>query len=103
MQEKCVVYREEIINPICPSCLALEMEAFSGPKLVPTIRKASKNMCDYIGTCIICGNPVSICAHCYSKDIIEWLNNKENNLDEEEDPFKSPFEEIDLTDFEQIT
>ena len=101
MQEKCVVYREEIINPICPSCLALEMDTMN--RLVPTIRKTAKNMCDHIGTCIICGNPVSICAHCYSKDIIEWLSTREKNLEDDEDPFRSPFEEIDLTDFDQIT
>ena len=78
MQEACQVCREAITNPVCPSCLALEMETWTvqRPQVVPTIRKTTKNMCGEVGTCTICGGSVSICAHCYSLDIIEWLRNK---------------------------
>lgn len=78
-EEKCVICQEAVTNPICPDCLQREIEhwlADINPSLVHTLR-------DYTGifkayshdgiNCIICGEEMQVCAHCFCNDIYQLL------------------------------
>ncbi len=84
-EEKCVVCQEAITNPICPECLQREIEhwlADKEPTLISEFRaytgifKAYSH--DGVG-CVICGNNMNICAHCFCSDTYEFLS---DNFDE---------------------
>lgn len=77
---KCIECRESITNPICPVCLAKEMKNWK-----PSIRK-------YLTTpeynnngvnCLICGKGMSICAHCFCRDVYDDLMEEEPEIAEE--------------------
>ncbi len=77
--EVCVICAEVITNPICVDCLEREMEHWlmdKKPKLVSLIRdttKSFKSYTHYVTTCIICGNNMNVCVHCYAKEISEFI------------------------------
>lgn len=71
----CIECREGITNPICPACLAREMESWE-----PTIKSiilSADDTNDYgeadWAKCVFCGMGMNICAHCYCKDVYESL------------------------------
>ena len=66
---------EEIIsNPICPGCVARGIEQWAliwMPELLPALQFSSS-----LGTgthCILCNRDMSLCAHCYSREIYEMV------------------------------
>ena len=69
----CVVCDETITNPICPDCLARQMRSWLHelkPKLAEQIDgfHLSGDV-----NCVLCGQGMSICAHCYSRDVYEQI------------------------------
>ncbi len=70
---RCVECDEVITNPICSECLASRM------RLV--VQEHNPEMAKFITgididgdtTCIQCGNRMGLCAHCFSKDIYDFL------------------------------
>lgn len=67
----CIECREGITNPICPECLAKEMESWNEEMISILIRPET-----YVGDgvrCLFCGTPMTICAHCYSRDIYDSI------------------------------
>jgi hypothetical protein len=65
----CIICREGITNPICPECLAKEIGHWR-PELKSSM--ATPASTGY-SRCMICGKGMSICAHCYSRDIYELI------------------------------
>ena len=75
--ESCIQCEEVITNPICPDCLSGRMREWVtelDPKLANEIVGFSMSGPT---KCLFCGNGMTICAHCYSRDIYEQL--LENN------------------------
>ncbi|HLD34171.1 MAG TPA: hypothetical protein VJB66_05565 [Candidatus Nanoarchaeia archaeon] len=69
----CVVCDEMITNPICPDCLAKQMRSWvneTNPTLAERID--GFNMSGDV-SCLFCGQGMSICAHCYSRDVYEQI------------------------------
>ncbi|HLD33912.1 MAG TPA: hypothetical protein VJB66_04245 [Candidatus Nanoarchaeia archaeon] len=69
----CVVCDEIITNPICPDCLAPKMRSWvseSNQKLAKEIDGFSMGG-DV--NCLFCGEGMSICAHCFSRDVYEQI------------------------------
>ena len=70
---RCAECDEVITNPICSDCLATNMRIVVkeyAPVLAAEIRGAD---IDGDTTCIKCGKGMGLCAHCFSKDIYEFL------------------------------
>ena len=76
----CIECREGITNPICPECLAKEIEEWK-PWLKP-ILSAPDKVAEGV-RCMFCGKLMSICAHCYTKDIYDYLIEEEPEIAEE--------------------
>ena len=71
----CIVCQEGITNPICPECMAKEIKSWK-PGLSRILTKpAYKYTTGAI--CMFCGREMSICAHCYCRDIYDILVEEE--------------------------
>ena len=76
---ECVVCRETVTNPVCPSCLSAEIGAWleeTKPELLERFNEASKEM-DLVlfneETCILCKQGMDVCTYCYTEHIFNWL------------------------------
>ncbi|MBT4446473.1 hypothetical protein HOA92_02910 [archaeon] len=70
---RCIDCTEIISNPICSECLGKQMKQMLGeidPSLAEKIVTSN-----YAGDthCIGCGSEMSLCAHCFSKDVYEQI------------------------------
>lgn len=78
---QCIECREGITNPICPDCRATEIESWR-----PWLKHILPTPETYVGDgvrCMFCGKLMSICAHCYTKDIYNYLVEEEPEIAEE--------------------
>ncbi len=93
-EEKCVICQEAITNPICPDCLHREIEEWlldKNKSLVPKLRAYTWIYGSYRHTgtsCVICGGDMSVCAHCFCKDVYDFLSSE---LGENADDFLFSF------------
>ncbi|MBU0470607.1 MAG: hypothetical protein KKA62_02110 [Nanoarchaeota archaeon] len=70
---RCVECDDIITNPLCSNCLA--------ERMVATIRHHDVKLADAIKgfkvdgetKCILCGEGMGLCAHCFSMDIYRFL------------------------------
>lgn len=75
----CWVCGDVITNPVCPECLAVEIEdwlARINPDLIPSVRQMSRTVEDKehnTTTCILCGDKIDTCTFCFVQDIINLL------------------------------
>jgi hypothetical protein len=67
----CIVCREGITNPICPECLAREIKHWK-PGLSRILAKPAYGY-TMDTKCMFCGKDMSICAHCYCRDVYDIL------------------------------
>ena len=82
-QNRCVECDDIITNPVCPNCLAAQMMVMIGEydhKLVEYIKGIS---IDGNTTCIICNQRMGLCAYCFSKDIYEFIKDKNQKIGQE--------------------
>ena len=70
LDAKCIVCREGITNPICPGCLAKEI-GYWRPELKTSLATPAASAESV--RCMFCGKGMSICAHCYSRDIYDLI------------------------------
>ncbi len=70
LDAKCIVCREGITNPICPECLAKEI-GYWRPELKTSLATPAASAESV--RCMFCGKGMSICAHCYSRDIYDLI------------------------------
>lgn len=80
---RCVECNEIITNPLCTMCLAERMAMVVG-EYDQKLAKAIKGI-DVEGDtrCISCGRHMGVCAHCFSKDVYEFLAEKKPAVAEE--------------------
>lgn len=75
---RCVECEDIITNPVCSDCLSINMRVMVqeyAPVLAAQIHGAD---IDGDTNCIKCGKGMGLCAHCFSKDIHEFL--QEHNV-----------------------
>ena len=83
IHNRCVGCDDIITNPVCSDCLAVQMAVMVGeydPELARHIRgiKIQGNT-----VCIKCGQKMGLCAHCFSKDIYQFILEKNERLGKE--------------------
>ena len=85
MSHRCIVCNEGITNPICPECLGRELEQWlheNGMDYPIWPPKRTKRN-DPKTRCIICGNDMELCAHCFTSDVYEAVLEKRPELKED--------------------
>ena len=91
-EASCEVCEEVITQPVCHKCLEREMIEWlihkKGNKadLISFIKQTTMSFAvyDYIQTkCVICGKKMRVCAHCYCKEISDYISKKYPELEEE--------------------
>jgi|SRR3989338_9141594 len=80
----CLECNEGIFNPVCPVCLAGEMQAWvesngfekkTGEKIIAFANKAKSRFIDEGINCAVCKkNQTSICPYCFTDKIYNFLN-----------------------------
>ncbi|PIN87839.1 hypothetical protein COV12_01655 [Candidatus Woesearchaeota archaeon CG10_big_fil_rev_8_21_14_0_10_32_24] len=79
----CIECNHIITNPICASCLSEEMVLLvseTRPDLAQNIRGFHF---DGDVHCIKCNESMGLCAHCFSKDIYEYIKENDSVLAKE--------------------
>ncbi len=82
-----------ITNPICYRCLESEIEQWLSsrmPELVPKLKKTGKMFASYTHTgtrCILCGNNMNVCSHCYCYEVSKLVEKDPELADEFIDTF----------------
>ena len=78
-QAQCIECGEGITNPVCPDCIKQEIISWH-PELGKTLVTPTF---DSGVNCMFCGRNMSICAHCYSRDVYQYLITENTVLAEE--------------------
>lgn len=77
--ETCAICSEGISNPICPDCLASQMQAFFGENVgkrnhfVQRLAKIAMANVTVASWCVLCKKPMAVCTHCYSSAVHDEL------------------------------
>ncbi|MDP3990276.1 MAG: hypothetical protein Q8Q01_03660 [archaeon] len=74
---RCVECFHTITNPLCTSCLAERMNMVIGETYPGLAKEIIPANIEGETECISCHKKTGLCAHCFSKDIYEYL--KERN------------------------
>ncbi len=82
MQE-CVLCKEYITNPLCPSCISEQVKDWLGekkPELINELSQETEKMT--LGKfneneCIKCKGFMDICTYCHTEHILDWLKMKD--------------------------
>lgn len=82
---ECLDCKEAVFNPLCPSCLTIQIEAWlSSLSSYPLKNKIIKRLKDYVEKtnnlvrkstiCVSCGKPkASICPYCFTNYVFNLL------------------------------
>ncbi len=83
IRNSCMECDEAITNPLCPECLARGMRVMVGEQNQKLSRQIAGFSTSGETHCIRCGKEVGLCAHCFSKDIYEFLSGKNKRIAQE--------------------
>ncbi len=80
ISSRCMECDDVITNPLCAHCLAEKMRMVVGI----TNKTLAKNIVGFSSegstTCLQCGDHMALCAHCFSKDIYEYVQENDPQL-----------------------
>ncbi len=76
----CAECDEIITNPICTECLADRMRLVVGENNPALAQQIQGFPLDGGINCLRCGKSMAICAHCFSKDIYEFLREENSPI-----------------------
>ena len=79
----CIECDECITNPICAQCLAEKMRAMVGEQSPELAKNIHGIHLDGATQCILCKRGMALCAHCFTKDIHEYLAENDEDLAKE--------------------
>ena len=77
---RCVECDEIITNPLCSDCLAQNMRVMIGQSDPALAADITSFAIDGDTHCIRCGKGMGLCAHCFSKDVYFFLEEKRSSL-----------------------
>ncbi|MBI2146268.1 hypothetical protein HYU22_02940 [Candidatus Woesearchaeota archaeon] len=86
---RCVECDEIISNPLCSECLAECMKSMVQEYNPALAEEISGFAIEGDTTCISCGQGMGLCAHCFSREIYEYLQEKDAAIAKE---FSSRFD-----------
>ena len=78
-KHECLLCGDAITNPVCHTCLQTEVAGWlenQMPKLISRLKKTGEMFASYThpGTsCILCGNNMNVCSHCYCDEVNKLL------------------------------
>ena len=72
-----------ITQPICAECLAQHMQVMVSEYNPRLAKKIYGYQLNGETSCLFCHQPMAICAHCFSKDIYEYINTKSKIIAQE--------------------
>lgn len=84
----CGACDDAITNPICPECLERQIVAWlstRAPEHAEAV-KGTKDIFDGFSspvTCIICGENMNVCPHCFVREVYHLLGARDRELGEE--------------------
>ncbi len=87
--EACVECDEPITNPVCPECLEQSVKSWLvgvRPQLIKRLEGAAKDAGYAQGftRCVRCHKEMSVCPHCFSNSVLEFIRaEKTPELEEE--------------------
>ena len=74
---RCIECEDIITNPLCSYCLASQMSVLVGECDRKLADKIAGFTVEGKTKCISCNRNMGLCAHCFSKDVYQYL--QENN------------------------
>lgn len=77
---RCVECNEVITNPICSACLAERMKMIIAKADAPLAEQITGAEIGGDTTCVLCGQEMGLCAHCFSNDVYEFLQESNSAL-----------------------
>ena len=80
IENGCIVCNEIITNPICPDCLSERMRYWLDENNSKLGKDVKGFHLEGPTKCIFCGTGMAICAHCFSRDIYDYLEENDRNL-----------------------
>ncbi|MFC1801506.1 hypothetical protein ACFLZB_03500 [Nanoarchaeota archaeon] len=80
---KCTVCNEAITNPVCPECLAKSISVWLAEKDPSLAQDIHGFETEGPTNCIFCGKNMAVCAHCFSRDIYDYLSQKNSKIAKE--------------------
>jgi hypothetical protein len=72
-EANCIVCEQVITNPVCPDCLASKMKLWLGEISVTLADDVDGFALDGMTSCLFCGKGMSLCAHCFTRDVYDQL------------------------------
>lgn len=72
----CAECGDVITNPVCSDCLATQMRIMVGEKDPELAREIESVSISGRSRCMHCGKKMGLCAHCFSRDIYFFLEEK---------------------------
>ena len=84
VSHSCIECDDVITEPICPGCLSKRMQQFV-EESDPELAKEIENLVVPEGNalCLFCGKKMNICAHCFSREVYEFIVEKNSLLAED--------------------
>ncbi|MAF99115.1 MAG: hypothetical protein CMH61_00740 [Nanoarchaeota archaeon] len=79
----CVECEEVITHPICSECLSSRMRSFVGEHDEELSSQLVGAGIEGGTQCLLCHQPMGLCAHCFSRDVYDYLVEKNPALAEE--------------------
>lgn len=80
---RCIECEHIITNPICTDCLAQRMKVVVGEYNQSLAEEIHGCGIEGETPCIMCGKKMALCAHCFSRDVYDYLNEKDSNIAKE--------------------
>ena len=81
---RCIECTDVITNPVCPGCLAKEMQVMvSEHNEALAMQITAPHIPGGETMCISCGDSMNLCAHCFSKDVYLFLEHHNEQIAEE--------------------
>lgn len=80
---RCAECNDVITNPLCSDCLAMEMTVMVGEYDRELAGFIQGNTIYGETICISCGKKMGLCAHCFSKDVYNFLNERKSSIAKE--------------------
>lgn len=83
----CTICEEAVTNPICSECLAEQMRHWLKQRnmtseVVEDSLKIFKGLPE-ISKCVLCGSNMTVCRHCFAKEVYDELKFTNPEMEEE--------------------
>lgn len=89
---RCVECDEVITNPLCSECLSREMQIMVSEHDQQLAAEIDGFRIEGETRCICCGKNMGLCAHCFSRDVYDFLSERNHYKGDLLDDFVANFD-----------